>query len=271
MALPANFDTYLERLTTPFDRMYITKSAFTVVAGRTSSLWTAVGGVPATGVAPTTAAVPTEATTGALPIRDTATNRHILRVIAKWGCIVGGTLVICDRLAHSGGLSGTVTGAQTTNLPSAALTRYTSGVNVMGALEIYTAIGATATTFTTSYTDTGIPGHTSPATVIGGTGFNAAGRFIDIPILGSGTGIKEVASVNLVASTLTAGNFGVTLYKPLLTLPMRYAQDQVRDQDALLALTGFANVEDNACLFMLASCNTTSTGVIQAEIHVTED
>jgi hypothetical protein len=132
---------------------------------------------------------------------------------AIWGMLI-------DRLSHQGGLSGTVTGAQTTNLPTAALTRYTSGVGVFIGIQIYTTIGATATTLVCSYTNqAGTSGKISQPITFGGSNRQNAGLFFLVPLQDGDTGVQSVQSVTLAASTLTAGAFGVVLFKPLMLLP----------------------------------------------------
>lgn len=128
----------------------------------------------------------------------------------------GFAVTFIDLLNHSGGLSGTLTTAQTTNLPTAALTRHTSGAGVMAGLIIYTIIGSVATTVTISYTNqAGTPGRISTATQIGANGFREAGSLIPIPLAAGDTGVRSVQSVTLAGTTGTAGNFGVVLFKPL--------------------------------------------------------
>jgi hypothetical protein len=112
------------------------------IAGRPASLWT-YDGQPSGGVAPTTVAVPDNTTTGGLKQTDPGGGRE------KWligGAVTGsvpGELILYDRLLHIGGLSGTVTTAQTVG---GSLTRYTDGVGNMVWAEIYTIIGASSTT-----------------------------------------------------------------------------------------------------------------------------
>jgi hypothetical protein len=127
-----------------------------------------------------------------------------------------GVYFIVDRLSHQGGLGAVTTSTQTTNLPTAALTRYTDGVGVMIGLTIYTTIGGTASTITASYTNqAGVSGRTTAVQAIGGTGNNTAPRMIFLPLAAGDTGVRSVESVTLAASTGTAGNFGVTLFKIL--------------------------------------------------------
>lgn len=144
-------------------------------------------------------------------------------------CVLGGrfntsgaggmSVCVIDLLNHHAGMSGIVTTEQTTNLPSgstAALTRYTSGEGVMIGLVVYTIIGTTATTVTVRYTNSsGVANRTSTATTFGGTLFREGGSLIPIPLQAGDTGVRSVEGVTLAATTGTAGNFGVSLFKPL--------------------------------------------------------
>lgn len=230
------------------------------VSGRITSLWQ-YDGFPsgASNTAPSTAAVPTNATAGAL--KQTSPGGGRTKRLAGYnlgGISAAGTLVVYDRLSHQGGLSGTSTSAQTTNLPTAALTRYTNGEGVMPWLEIYTAVGTTATTVTISYTDQGgTTGNTSLATVFGSAGFNNINRIIPIPLAAGDYGCRAVASVTVLATTGTAGNFGVTLAKPLFAIPAPVLG--MGDCRSFLAEPGGPlAIGDDACLAMTWLANTTT-------------
>jgi hypothetical protein len=206
--------------------------------------------LPSGQVAPTTAVVPTRNGAGFLG-QENSTSGNLFVTGLKHEPTVQSTIIIADRLSHQGGLSGTTTGAQTTNLPTAALTRYTDGVGVMLGITIYTAVGATATTITASYTNqAGTSGQTTPLTVFGGTGFNAANRMCLLPLASGDTGVRAVASVTITASTLTAGNFGVTLFKPLAAfyLPAPLEQVNANFLDGYMR-GGIPEVLDDAALF----------------------
>ncbi len=127
------------------------------------------------------------------------------------------SVVPIDLLVVSGGLSATVTGTQTTNLPTAALTRYTNGIGVQAGLIIWTTVGSTATTATVTYTNSdGTGSRVSPAFQVGGgTGFRDGTSFLRIPMQGTDIGVKSVESINLTGTTGTAGNMGIVLFKPL--------------------------------------------------------
>lgn len=186
-------------------------------SGKPASQWTANG--RSQGVAPTTAAVPSRTIAGALGQPNANGDLYVAGGAASMQYPAG--YMIMDRLAHSGGLSGTVTGSQTTNLPSAALTRYTDGVGVMAFVEIYSAIGTTGTTATCSYTDdSNNSGQTSTSFTIGSSGFREAGVMLPVPLSPEDKGVRAVADINLVGSTGTAGNFGITLARPIAYLPV---------------------------------------------------
>lgn len=276
----SNEASYYEQVGQPFERCRVSKTSLTTVAARAYSNWLQAAGFPAVGVAPTTAAVPTSATAGCLKggNGDTLNNgsgtRRILKVILDPALTVpGGMITIIDRLSHQGGLSGTTLGAQVTNLPTAALTRYTTGVGVMQGLEIYTAIGATATTVTTSYTNT-VPtaGQVGPLATWGGTGFNGASRIVVLPLVAGDVGVTAVASVSATASTLTAGNFGVTLFYPLVHVPLDDILSIKGSADALHGFgTWFPEVKASACLQFIYHTNGTLTGIVQGDVLISED
>ena len=180
--------------------------------------------------------------------------------------------ILVDVLNHSGGLSGTSTAAQTTGLPTAALTRYTSGEGVMAAVIIYTQLGTTATTFVVSYTNqSGTSGRTSTATQIGAGNFNNVASVIMIPLQADDTGVRSVQSVTLAGTTGGVGNFGVVLFKPLAMMALNDVMsampiDSVSSGGFIGAL---AEVQPNACLSVIVNqvtVQSTNGAVILAEV-----
>lgn len=246
---------YKAALTGPQQIIPFTIAATTSVVGRWYDLWRTA--VPI-GAAPTSAVVPTNTTLGSFGQLD-STAKTLSFVGTRFNSMSPGVYVICDRLSHQGGLSAVTTGAQTTNLPTAALTRYTSGEGVMIGLTVYTAIGATGTTITASYTDSGgTSGNTTPAVVFGGTGFREVNRMILLPLAAGDSGVQAVANVNIVATTGTAGNFGVTLFKPLFTVVVDDTSG-VKNGGFISGGVpgGFPEVLNGACLFAIAMSTST--------------
>jgi hypothetical protein len=231
----------------------------TGIAGRVMDLWVPwMGPYNPVGAAVTTAAAPTRATSGAMGQQNGGSGA--LQIMGgKFASLAAGTIIWCDRLSHQGGLVGNVTTSQTTNLSTAALTRYTSGVGVMMGLTIYTQIGTTGSTISVTYTDTADASQTAPAIVIGGTGFREANRMLQVPLVSGGVGVKSVQSVIInTTSTGTAGAFGVTLFKPLFAMSIDSTDNfsgNPRDYINGGCMGAFAEIVDDACLFPLLIAN----------------
>ncbi len=188
-------------------------AATATVASRWSSLWTYNASRGGGGVAPTTTAIPTNATNGTFLHNNPSGGRQLWLTGNSAITSTTGALLLYDRLLHNGNLSGTVTTAQTVG---GTLTRNTGGAGNQIWVEIYTLIGTTATTITASYTNqNGTSGQVTPAVAIGGTGLREATRWIQLPLAAGDTGVQAVASVTLAATTGTAGAFGVTIAKPI--------------------------------------------------------
>jgi hypothetical protein len=178
-----------------------------------------------------------------------------------------GGMLLVDLLNVSGGLNATLTTAQTTNLPTAALTRYTNGEGVMAGIVVYTQIGSTATTVTISYTNSaGTSGRTSTATSFGGSGFREVGVLIPIPLQAGDTGVESIESVTVTATTGTAGNFGVCLFKPLSMISLETATGAMPlDSVSTGCIIGsLAEINPDACLAIsvFSAVSTSLTGAI---------
>lgn len=268
MAL-SNIAEYLAREANPPLRLGFNKAALTTIAGRQSDSWV-TGALGAS--APTTAVAPTKTTTGAIGIEELRNVSYALRLLgANISSNVSGTFMLCDRLSHNGGMASSPNATVTTNLPTAALTRYTSGAGVHIGLSIYTQLGTTATTATASYTNqAGTSGQVTPAVTIGGTGFREASRFIMLPFAAGDTGARAVASVTIGGTgTGTAGAFGVTLYRPIAMYIIERPGGQQRF-NLLDGMGGFVrDLEADPCLFWVYTPNITST-VLSGNLHFAE-
>ena len=229
------------------------------VIGQFTSMWT-FNGYAGSGAAPGgTARNPTNATMGALPFTDPTGGR------AKYLC--GGyaytnnfgAMTLYDRLADYRGLSGTSTSAQ--NTTSLAVNRYTGTESIGNQiwLEIYTIVGATATTATVSYTNqAGTSGRTSKAVVFGGTARREATRHIRVPLADGDTGVRSVESVTLAATTGMAGDFGVTIAREIASFIIGSAGSGALT-DFLTQLPSLPEIKTDACLtFSLFAATTTS-------------
>lgn len=224
------------------------------VAGKWTSLWN-YDGQPSDGAAPGAVANPTNATAGALKQTDAGGGRqkYLLGICA--GNISAGTLMLYDRLLHISGFSGTNTGAQTVG---STLTRSTGGDDNLIFAEIYTAVGSTATTITASYTNTTpTAGRTTQAEVFGAAGAAEAQRMIPLSLQQGDTGVTAVASCTVLASTLTAGNFGITIGRPIALIPLGVV-GMGGMRDLMLNCPCMLPIEAGSCLAWAWHANTTT-------------
>jgi hypothetical protein len=178
-----------------------------------------------------------------------------------------GGMLLVDLLNVSGGLNATLTTAQTTNLPTAPLTRYTSGEGVMAGIVVYTQVGNTVTTVTISYTNSaGVSGRTSTATTIGAGFYREVGLLIPIPLQAGDTGVESIESVTVTATTGTAGNFGVCMFKPLAMISLENATGAMPlDSVSTGCIIGsLAEIDPDACLAIsvFSAVSTSLTGAL---------
>lgn len=259
-------DQLIDALGNNSSRLVIDKASLAnAVAGQFFSLWQSAG-VPGAGATPSTAAVPTKATTGAFGFNNqTAPATSYIGWLATLASNNATNLEIHDRLAHMGGLSGIVTTAQgalslVTTDPGADRIGDSNYSDVQWWLEIYTALGATAVNATVNVTyDDNSTGNLA-AIALGGT--PRAGRLYPLVSAVAGRFIKAVNSVTLSASTLTAGNFGITATRPRTSISMPLAN---KTEPFDWSQLGFPTIPNDSCLMMLMCCSTTTTGTIRGQ------
>lgn len=221
------------------------------IAGRGCSLWQ-YDGMPAGGAVPTSGAIPDRTTTGAISFTAPGGSRDKHLIGASIAPLIAGVYLLYDRLFHIGGLSGTSTAAQTIqgSPASPALTRNTGGAGNIAFYEIYTIIGTTGTTLTMTYTNQGGTGSRTSTINIGATNFREVTRMQRIPLAAGDTGIQSIQSVQLSASTTTAGNFGITIAQPLAWIPVG-AAGTMGWRDYTTGLPGIPVIDPNACLSLM--------------------
>lgn len=174
-----------------------------------------------------------------------------------------GVIIIADRVFAASGFDGTLTTAQTITSP-AALTRSTDGQGLEIWLESYTAVGATASNVTVQYTNTNSTSGQNTVSEAIIASF-PIGRTQPLRLAAGDTGVLSIQSVTLSASTGTAGNFGVALYKRLATIPCPAANmGTVLDFAGL----GLPLIQDNAALTFIHLASGTSTGTVIGEINI---
>lgn len=235
-------------------------------AGQLHSLWRS-NGFPTIGAIPTTAEYCTSALTGSWGLPTAGEDKKLYLAKLSASNSVVGQLIVFDRLAQMGGLSGTLTTAQTVNVnvatPAAAGRCGTDGSGVLWCLEWYTDTGSTAVTATVTYTNESDVG--SRTTTVSLAATRRASTLLPIMPNTSDLRIKSVQSVTLSATTGTAGNFGVTAYKRVAELPLPVVGVGAIADFASLALPDFAGSE---CLSLALVCGTTTTGNLLGSMEV---
>lgn len=266
-------DGLLNALGNNSSRIIIDKASLSnTAAAQFHSLWRATG-QPGQGAIPTAAATCDNTLLGAIQFSQQTLPATSYLGILDALCSNGGTtLEIHDRLMHMGGLSGTVTTAQTVNLDLhaniandnlAARIGSADYGDVQWWLEWYADTGATNTSVTVNVTYN--DGTSGDLTATGNIGTTRRVSFMLplnslIPAAKSGFYIRDINSLTLSASTLTAGNFGVTatrfrgsIYKPLANV--RFTADWQS--------LGFPEIPNESCLFCIQLASTTTTGIVR--------
>lgn len=265
-------DQLIDAMGNSSSRFILDKAAIaSQAAGTYVSMWRATG-QPGQGAVPTTAAVCTTALTGAMGFAQQtapATSYGAYMEVVTSNSAM--TVEIHDRIAHMGGLSGTLTTAQTAGIDlSTLLSTSNVGVRIGDAnysdvqwwLEWYTATGSTAAAATVAVTyDDGTSGNltaislaaTRPASFM--VSLNAP-----IPAASSGKYIRAVNTVTLSVTTGTAGNFGVTATRIRMASMCPVANLKTISNWADL---GFPEIANSACLFPVVLTSTTSSGTLR--------
>lgn len=238
-------------------------------AGSYVSLWRATG-QPGQGAIPAAAAVCTNALVGAMNFAQQsapATSYGAYMEVATGNAAM--TVEIHDRIAHMGGLSGTVTTAQTVGIDLSSLLS-TSNVaarigdtnysDVQWWLEWYTATGTTAVTATiVAVYDDGTTANITASLAARPAGFMQSLNGL-IPAAQAGKYIRGITSVALSATTGTVGNFGITATRPRMVIGAPIANMKFIADWAQL---GLPEIKNSACLFPIVLTSTTSSGTVR--------
>lgn len=259
-------DELIDALANNSSRILFDKASLaSAAAGQYFSLFKS-NGFPTVGTNPTSAAACDQTTAGAMTFTNqTAPAKSYLAYLFAAGGNTLTNLDVVDRLAHMGGLNGTLTTSQTVNLDPVALgvssDRYGAAdlTDIQWWLEIYTALGATNVNATVNvdYTDTS----SGNLTVLALGATPRLGRIYPLnAIAATGKIISKINNVTLSATTGAAGDFGFSCTRNRTSVSMPVANFQTTADWAQLGLPSIAN---DSCLMFTVLCSTTSTGTIR--------
>ena len=267
-----NIDNLVKALGNNSSRIVLDKASIaSQIANSYCSLWRATG-QPGQGAIPTVVATCNNTTVGTIGFNQQtspSTSYGAYLEIATGNAAM--TMELHDRLASMGGLNGTLTTAQSVNLDLSTLLS-TDNINVRKGdanysdvqwwLEWYTATGATAVTATIAVTyNDGTTGNLSALSLASS---RPASHMISInsliPSAQSGKFIRGIVSVTLSATSGTAGNFGVTVTRPRMTLSAPIANYKFIADWAQL---GLPEIYNSSAIFPIVLTPTTSTGTVR--------
>lgn len=266
----ASLDGLVSALGNNSSRIIIDKASIaSQAAGTFVSLWRATG-QPGQGAIPAAAAVCNNALTGAIGFTQQtapATSYGAYLEAATGNSAM--TLEIHDRMIHMGGLNGTLTTAQTVGIDFNGITADNMAKRIGDSnysdiqwwLEWYTATGSTAVTATVAVTyndgTTGTLSASLAATRPASFMLPLNGL---IPSAAAGKFIRGITSVQLSATSGTAGSFGVTATRPRMTIGCPIANFKfVADWAAL----GLPEIYNSSCLFPIVLTSTSSSGTVR--------
>lgn len=267
-----NIDNLVKALGNNSSRIVLDKASIaSQTANSFCSLWRATG-QPGQGAIPTVVATCNNTTVGTIGFNQQmspSTSYGAYLEIATGNAAM--TMELHDRLANMGGLNGTLTTAQSVNLDlNTLLATNNIGTrkgdanysDVQWWLEWYTATGVTAVTATIAVTyNDGTTGNLSALSLAAA---RPASHMIPlnslIPSAQSGKFIRGIVSVTLSATTGTAGNFGVTVTRPRMTLSSPFANFKFIADWAQL---GLPEIYNSSAIFPIVLTSTTSTGTVR--------
>lgn len=265
-------DKLIDALGNNSSRFVLDKASISnAAAGQYHSLWRATG-QPGQGAIPSTAAACDHTLTGAMGFTQQTSPATTYGGWATALCSNSAvTVEIHDRLAHMGGLNGTLTSAQTVNLDMDALKSTNNLTKRMGDAnfsdiqwwaEWYTDTGSTAVTLTVNVTYN--DGTSGNLTAISLAATRRASFMIPlnglIPAADSGKFIRDINTATLSATTGTAGSFGFTATRPRMTMPLPLAN---KAETFTWADLGFPEIFNSSCLFPIQIASTTTTGTVR--------
>lgn len=208
---------------------WLTPPTVNVGTGYWNSAWRGMN-VPAAGAIPPVApgAIPTKDTAGAIPFVNPLGAAVLYVVSLELTSLFDQNhtgFMVYDRLVHTSGIVSNITTPQTINSLSVPSGRDPNGLGApVLAIECYTSAGTgTTSTATVSYTNqSGVSGRSATPMSTGGTAIAfdsahiAANQMIFCDLQQGDTGVRSVESITFAGATSVAGNFGITLMRPII-------------------------------------------------------
>lgn len=239
------------------------KQSITTVAGGYFSLWDAPGQPGAGSLSignTTTGVIPTDATAGAFPFTNPSSgNSYLARAAASLASV--GSLILYDRLHHSGSYTSVNGNINTTDMT--AIDRGSDGAGVEVWAEINSALSAVATTITITYTNQdGTAGRTGSVTLPASA---ITRRMFPFALQSGDTGVRSIE--NIAGSAAPTGTFNIVMLRSLAEIAVSLAG--VAGKANFVEL-GMPRIYNDACIAMMYVANTTTSGQIKGSFKMAQ-
>lgn len=266
-----NLDELIDALANSSQSVVLNKtSVANTAAGQLHSMWRALG-IPGAGPIPTTSAICSGASPGALQIANSLAGQNYIARAFMVSSVAATDLQIHDRLVAMGGLSGTSTSAQTVGV---ALTSTESNLqdrigqsdysDCQWWVEWYADTGGTARTLTLAAT---YHDNSTENVTVAVAATSRASRLMPIYPNTAGKYIKSISTATLNGTTGSAGNFGITVTRARTGLSLTTANSGTIGDWAMLGLPKLAN---DVCLQVVVMPGGTATGTLYGTMKIIE-
>ena len=256
-------------------RWNVTKQAASFTAGKPYSLWP-LAGDPAAGAFSGTAVTATAMSSsdnGAVFFDNPTGGRtnHLTALMGFLSSGVEGELHLVDRLLQYPGFVVNTTADQTATTVT-TLPRSTDGLGVKILVEVSTVLSAGAGTLEVYYrNENSVDNRVGAAVTLDSAATASPCRIPGLQyyhcMQAPDRGVLRINKIKLPTSTFASGNLCVSLVKPIWSVQINKGVQP----DLLTQLVHGIKIENNACLMFLFQPYTTTSMVVTANVHVTEN
>lgn len=237
----------------------------TLTASRFYSSW-GLAGTGGTGTFDTTlnGVVVSSASTGRLPFPDPPAGNTCYLSSIEVNAPASGILTLCDRLWHNGGITATITTAQSITSPTWPTrdnNASSNGDGVYIGLEVSAATGAGTPVISVGYTNSDGTSGKSGNNIFATSASPAAASFFPIELVSGDKGVRSVQSITLSA-TWTSGTINLVAYRPIFSMSIEQGWTQITT-DPISG--GVPQLQSNSApffLFLPGSAGTISGGAL---------
>lgn len=197
---------------------------------------------------------------------DGAKTPYIGRMGASFA--TAGTIHVYGLMWAASGFAGNVATAQSVVGFSGMPARRPTGLGCEIWMGCSSAIGATAHNVTVQYyNETGSAGGTRNTISVAGIASMPANRMYQLPLQSGDSGVSEIRSLTLSASSGTLGNLWVLVMDRICSISSAVANVSAVSDFAALGLPA---INDESCLVFVHQATATSSGIIMGNCNIVQ-